>query len=110
MATAEATIVYTGDSGPLTRADHPDRLIGLAREADLFIADSTLVDAPAEREGLVMTAAEAADWAERAGVRRLMLTHFWPFTDRAVPVDRARAVFGGEILAASEDCVVDVSK
>lgn len=111
LSTPEATVVYTGDSGPLTRAEDPDELVELARGADLFIADSTLSDVPeGPREGLVMTAAEAATWADLAGVERLMLTHFWPFTDRSVPVARARAVFGGEILAADEDLLVRVSK
>ena len=111
LSTPEATVVYTGDSGPLSRSDDPAGLVELARDADLFIADSTLTEAPpGPREGLVMTAAEAAEWAGRAGVRRLMLTHFWPFTDRAVPLERARAVFGGEILTAEEDLLVEVSK
>jgi ribonuclease BN (tRNA processing enzyme) len=104
------TVVYTGDSGPLTRADDPERLVALARDADLFVADATLQDAPPVREGLVMTAAEAGTWAARSGVRRLLLTHFWPFSDRSVSVERARSVFDGEILAAEEDLLVEMSK
>lgn len=111
LSTSETTVVYTGDSGPLTKSGDPGRLVELAHEADLFIADSTLTDPPpGPRAGLVMTAAEAADWADRANVRTLMLTHFWPFTDRSVPLERARAVFGGEVLTAEEDLLVRVSK
>ena len=111
LSTPEATVVYTGDSGPLTRAEDPDRLVDLAREAELFIADATLTEAPpGPREGLVMTAGEAAHWADLAGVRQLMPTHFWPFADRTESLERARTVFGGAIVAAEEDLVVRVSK
>ncbi|GHG17877.1 hypothetical protein GCM10017567_40290 [Amycolatopsis bullii] len=53
-----------------------------------------------------MTAAEAGHWAERAGARRLLLTHFWPGTDRGAAAEEARAEFGGEVLVAEEDLAI----
>ncbi|WAL65037.1 MBL fold metallo-hydrolase [Amycolatopsis cynarae] len=95
------TIAYTGDGGP------SPELAELARDADLFIAEATLQDAPPDTEPrYLMTAGEAADWAARAGARRLLLTHFWPGSDREVPVRQARARFGGEVLAATEGLVL----
>jgi ribonuclease BN (tRNA processing enzyme) len=55
-----------------------------------------------------MTAAEAGEWAAKARARRLLLTHFWPGSDRAVSVAEAAARFGGEILAAEEGLAVEL--
>jgi ribonuclease BN (tRNA processing enzyme) len=65
------SVVYCGDSGPT------DRLVEIARSADLLIEEATLAS-PSEdelRRGH-STAEEAIAIAERAGARRLLLTHF----------------------------------
>ena len=94
-------MAYTGDTGPSPApAD-------LGRDADLLICDATLRTPPTEGEPrYLMTASEAGHWAAEAGARRLMLTHFWPGTDRAAAAEEARARFGGEVLVADEDLVV----
>jgi ribonuclease BN (tRNA processing enzyme) len=64
-------LVYCGDSGPT------DRLVEIAQDADLLVEEATLTS-PAEdelRRGH-STADEAIAIAVRAGVRRLLLTHF----------------------------------
>ncbi len=95
------TVAYTGDTGP------SPRLAELGRDADLFICDATLRTPPPEGEPrYLMTAAEAGHWAEKAGARRLLLTHFWPGTDRAAAAGEARAEFGGEVLVAEEDLTI----
>jgi len=95
------TVAYTGDTGP------SPVLADLARDADLVICDATLRTPPPEGEPrYLMTAAEAGHWAARAGARRLMLTHFWPGTDRASAAAEARTEFGGEVLIAEEDLTV----
>jgi len=53
-----------------------------------------------------MTAAEAARAAR--GARRLVLTHFWPGSDRAVSVREAEAEFDGEVIAADEGLVLSL--
>lgn len=87
LTDGESTLVYTADTE--TGVD----LAPLAAGADLLIAESTFVAANAYRGLGHMTAGEAADLARRAGVKRLLLTHFRPSTPIAVAEAEARAVF-----------------
>ncbi|MQS16775.1 MBL fold metallo-hydrolase [Streptomyces kaniharaensis] len=87
-------LAYSGDAGPAPA------LAELAAGADLFIAGTTLPD---QSDPDLLSAADAAAWAERAGARRLLLTHFWPGSDRTRPLALVRARFTGEVLAAEED-------
>ncbi|MER8105946.1 MBL fold metallo-hydrolase [Kitasatospora sp. NPDC094016] len=89
-------LAYSGDAGP------DPALARLAAAADLFIAGATLQSRPADADPHLLSAAEAGTWAARAGARRLLLTHFWPGSDRALSVADARAGFRGEIIAADE--------
>ena len=90
-------VAYTGDSGP------SPELARLAEGADLFIAEATLPEgAPDNVPRYDMTATEAATWAARAGVRTLLLTHFWPGSDRERSVAEAKAVFDGRVIAAAD--------
>ena len=93
-------VAYTGDSGP------SGVLRALAKDADLYISDATLQGPPPETTPrYIMPAGEAATYA--TGAKRLLLTHFWPGSDRAISVAEARAVFeGGEVLAAEEGLVI----
>jgi ribonuclease BN (tRNA processing enzyme) len=101
LSTPELTIAYTGDSGPGPEA------AALADGADLFICDATLQGpSPETSPRYVMTATEAA--TAGAGEGRLLLTHFWPGSDRAVSVAEARQVFDGEVIAAEEGLVVSL--
>ena len=63
-------IAYSGDTGPC------DTLEQLAREADVFVCEATLgsgAEEPGARGHLAPD--EAAVAAERAGAKRLLLTH-----------------------------------
>ncbi|WBQ02049.1 MBL fold metallo-hydrolase [Kribbella sp. CA-293567] len=95
LSTPELTVAYTGDSGPGPEA------AALAAGADLFICDATLQgSSPRSTPRYVMTAGEAATAA--AGARKLLLTHFWPGSDRAISVSEAQRIFPGEVIAAAE--------
>lgn len=94
ISDGRCTLVYTADTG--TGVD----LAPFARGADLLIAESTFVAANGHNRRGHLTAAEAADLARRAGVGRLLLTHFLPSTPIAEAEAEARAVF-----AASEAAV-----
>jgi len=93
------SIAYTGDSGP-----SPD-LARLAAETDLFISDATLQGpSPQTQPRYVMTATEAAEGAN--GASRLLLTHFWPGSDRSVSVAEAKRAFAGEVIVADEGLTI----
>ncbi|MEI8408983.1 MULTISPECIES: MBL fold metallo-hydrolase [unclassified Kribbella] len=93
------SVAYTGDSGP-----SPD-LAKLAQGTDLYISDATLQGpSPQTSPRNVMTATEAARGAQ--GATRLLLTHFWPGSDRSVSVAEARREFSGEVIAAEEGLTI----
>jgi len=94
------TLAYTGDSGPT------DGLAELGAGADLYVMEATHQGEP--RSPHLMTAREAGRWAARAGAGRLMLSHFWPGSDRAISLGQARETFAGEVIIAEEDMVVDL--
>ncbi|HKB31864.1 MAG TPA: MBL fold metallo-hydrolase [Streptosporangiaceae bacterium] len=101
LEAAGMTLAYTGDTGP------DSALADLGAGADLFIVEATEQGGPLSGPPrLDLTAAEAGTWAARAGARRLMLTHFWPGSDRAVSAAEAAAAFAGELLTAEEDLLV----
>jgi ribonuclease BN (tRNA processing enzyme) len=102
LATADRVLAYTGDTGP------DPALSTLGAGADLYIVEATTQGGPPAGPRLDLTAAEAGAWAARAGAKRLMLTHFWPGSDRAVSVAQAAGEFPGEILVADEGFTVDV--
>jgi ribonuclease BN (tRNA processing enzyme) len=88
------SVGYTGDSGP------SPELRPLAEGTDVFISDATYQGSAATDPPYLMTATEAAHGAR--GAKRLLLTHFWPGSDRSVSVREAQAVFEGEVVAADE--------
>ncbi|MGK4579201.1 MBL fold metallo-hydrolase [Kitasatospora sp. HPMI-4] len=91
------TLAYSGDAGP------DPALSQLAADADLFIAGATLQSTSAKSgDPYLMSAVDAGTWATRAGAKRLMLTHFWPGSDRARSTADARSSFSGEVIAAEE--------
>ncbi|MFI9325854.1 MBL fold metallo-hydrolase, partial [Kitasatospora aureofaciens] len=95
------TLAYSGDAGT------DPALARLAAGADLFIAGATL-QGPSADDGdhHLMNAVEAGAWATRSGARRLLLTHFWPGSDRTRSTADARSRFSGEVIAAEEGMVL----
>ncbi|MFD3401967.1 MBL fold metallo-hydrolase [Kribbella sp. NPDC058693] len=96
LSTPEMSVAYTGDSGPSAE------LTKLAEGTDVFISDATYQGQ--SNDSYLMTAAEAARGAR--GARRLVLTHFWPGSDRSISVREAQAEFDGEVMAAEEGLVL----
>lgn len=95
------TVAYSGDAGP------DPALARLAAGADLFIAGATLQGNSADGgDGQLMSAVDAGIWATRSGAKRLLLTHFWPGSDRTRSTADARSNFSGEVIAAEESMVL----
>lgn len=84
-----------------------DGAFALADRADLLVCESTFADADAAlaREYGHLTAGQAGRIAAESRARRLVLTHFsqrYENGSLARLADEAEAVFGGEVLVASD--------
>ncbi|MGE3857631.1 MAG: MBL fold metallo-hydrolase, partial [Dehalococcoidia bacterium] len=79
-----------------------DALVPLAQGAHTLLAEATLAGgAPSHHDPVTHLSAElAAVVASRAGVARLVLTHFWYTADRDLAVQEAAAHFAGDVQAA----------
>ncbi|HEX2075064.1 MAG TPA: MBL fold metallo-hydrolase [Geodermatophilus sp.] len=81
------SLVYTGDTGAC------DRVVDLARGADLLLAEAAHPDVPDLPPALHLTGREAGEHAAAAGVGRLLVTHVPAWVDPAAQLAAARAVF-----------------
>ncbi|MET7995643.1 MBL fold metallo-hydrolase [Amycolatopsis sp. NPDC005232] len=102
LSSPHGTAAYSGDTGPSRL------LVELARDADLLICEATLQGEPPDEPRRLLTAAEAGRTAAEAGVRTLLLTHFWPGADRSVSAAEARREFDGEVLIADEGLTIEL--
>lgn len=85
-------LVYSGDT------DESDSLVELARGADLLVLECAN---PFKVPGH-LTPAEAGRLAARAGVPRLVLSHFYPPCDEVDVAALAAEEFPGEIIKAED--------
>ncbi|GAA2432619.1 MBL fold metallo-hydrolase [Streptomyces macrosporus] len=96
------TLAYSGDTGPC------DALTGLARHADLFLCEASFTDGKEDLPELHLNGREAGEFARKAGVERLVLTHIPPWTDPRVNLRDARAAFGGPVELAHPGTVYEL--
>ena len=82
------SLVYTGDTGP------SERVVALARGADVLLAEAAHPPGPGLPTGLHLTGREAGEHAAAAGVGKLLLTHIPPWVDGIGQLFTASAVFG----------------
>jgi ribonuclease BN (tRNA processing enzyme) len=89
------SLVYTGDTGPC------DRVVELARGADVLLAEAAHPDEPGLPDGLHLTGRQAGEHAAAAGVGRLLVTHVPAWVDAEAQLAHARAAFpAAELVAA----------
>jgi len=88
------SVVYSGDT------EYSENLITLAKKADLLICESALPDD--QRVKGHLTPSLAGEIATRAGVGKLVLTHFYPECDRVDIEQECRKTYSG-VLALAED-------
>ena len=88
------SLVYTADTGP------SDRVVELARGADVLLAEAAHPPGADQPPGLHLTGKGAGEHAAAAGVGRLLLTHVPAWVDPAGQVASARAVFPAAELVA----------
>lgn len=95
------TVVYSGDT------DYSENLVALARNADLFICESSLPDALKAPGHL--TPSLAGEIAAKAGVGRLVLTHFYPECDQVDVEMQCRRSYAGALTAARDLMTFDLN-
>ncbi len=90
-------LVFSGDTAR-TKA-----IALLAQNAALFLCEASGQDSDAEAmEDMHLTAGQAGELAREAGVKRLLLTHFWPEYDPAVLGRQAEKTFKNHVELARE--------
>jgi ribonuclease BN (tRNA processing enzyme) len=100
VATDTHSLVYSGDTGPT------ETLVELAMGADLFLCEASFVESADNPPNLHLTGAEAGDYATRAGVGRLLVTHIPAWTDRAEVESDVKSTWNGpyELVTAGSTC------
>jgi ribonuclease BN (tRNA processing enzyme) len=89
-----SSVVYSGDT------DYSENLIELAKDADLLICESAMPDSMGVKGHL--TPSMAGEIASRAGVRRLILTHFYPDCEYVDIAQECRKNYRGPLLLAED--------
>ncbi len=80
-------IVYSADTS------YSPELIDFASGCDLFLCEAALMNRDMGENPVHLTALQSGDIALRSGVKRLLLTHFWPGYNVEEVVAEAAAVF-----------------
>ncbi|MFH1630217.1 MAG: MBL fold metallo-hydrolase [Pseudomonadota bacterium] len=87
-------VVYSGDTGVC------DEITDVARGADLLVLESSFPDEDACEGHL--TPSMAGRIATLAGVKRLLLIHFYPECLRADIASQCRRTYGGELILGED--------
>jgi ribonuclease BN (tRNA processing enzyme) len=95
-------LVYTGDTG------ETDAVPALAAGADVLLSEAAFLEEPGLPPDLHLTARQAARYASRAGVGRLVLTHLQPWNSRDDARAEAAAAFSGALDVARTGQVIDL--
>jgi ribonuclease BN (tRNA processing enzyme) len=98
----DATLVYSGDTGPT------DALDELAEGADLFLCEASFCEGDDNPPSLHLTGKEAGESAKTAGVRRLVITHVPPWHDARRILAEAGPAYDGPIELARPGAVYDL--
>jgi len=94
------SVVYSGDT------DTSENLIALSKDADLLICESALPDDYRMKGHL--TPSLAGDIATRAGVKKLVLTHFYPECDQADIEQECRKTYDGPLVLAEDLMEIEI--
>lgn len=88
------SLVYSGDT------DFSQDLIRISTGADVLICESALPDA--RKVSHHLTPSLAGEIASRAGVKKLVLTHFYPECDGIDLEGECRKTYGGDLVLARD--------
>jgi ribonuclease BN (tRNA processing enzyme) len=88
-------LAYSADTGPT------DELVALAKGADVLLSEASFAEGPGLPPNLHLTARQAGEYATRAEVGELVLTHLVAWNDAATSLEQASAAFSGPLRQAS---------
>ena len=89
-----ATVVYSGDT------DDCENLVSLAQDADLLICESSFPNA--QKVSGHLSPSSAGRIAHSAGVRHLVLTHFYPPCEQVDMISECRQTYTGKVTLAED--------
>jgi len=88
------SVVYSGDT------DFSENLIELSKNADLLICETAFPDE--FKKDKHSTPAIAGEMAEKAGVRKLVITHFYPVCEKVDLAKQCRRAYSGPLILAED--------
>ncbi len=97
-----SSVVYSGDT------DYSENLVELSKNADLLICESAMPDSLQVKGHL--TPSRAGDIATRAGVGKLVLTHFYPHCDNVDIEKECRKTYSGPLVLAEDLMEIKVGR
>lgn len=92
---------YTADTGP---GWSPSAL----GPVDALLSEASYPSTAEEAGAMHLSGRQAGEAAAKAGVPRLLLTHFGPFHDRNEIADEAAQAFGGPVEAVNDHEIYDI--
>ena len=96
------TIVYTSDIGNTNLED----VIRYSNEVNLLVCESSLLTTDNSKLNTHLHAYEAGIIARKAKVKKLILTHFWPLTDKYNYLEEAKRYFDNTTLAEENKTII----
>jgi ribonuclease BN (tRNA processing enzyme) len=103
LTAAGRVLAYTGDTGP------SPELVDLARDADVLLAEATYPEqVPTHSARYLSSALQAGEYAARADVGRLLLTHLWPGTPPEAALAAARRAFPVDVAVAEGGLTIHI--
>ena len=94
------SLVYTGDTG------QTEAVPELAAGADVFLSEAAFLEGPGLPPDIHLTARQAADYAAKAGVGELVLTHLQPWYSADDARAEAAETFRGTLDVAAAGQVI----
>lgn len=88
------SLTYSGDTG------ESDALLELARGTELFLCEASFSEGLVNPPGIHLTGREAGEYAARADVGRLLLTHLVPWNDADTTREEAAGAYDGPLDVA----------
>ena len=96
------TFTYSGDTGSCEQVEK------LARDADLFLCESSWPHSRSNPPGIHMSGRDAGEAAHRADAHRLVLTHVVPWADKEQLREEAMGEYEGETCHAEPGRTYDI--